>query len=261
MRRLRLSERVGQGTIAANRMRFKSAGMIQDLLMLPGLNCDARLWRDVVAGLGARARCLVADLRGPDSVAGMAAQALAGAPPRFALAGLSMGGYVAMEIMRLAPERVTRLALLDTSARADDAARTQARMTAIALVEQGKFGLVARTPQPGLLAPQHLGTALADDVADMAERAGARAYLGHQKAIMARIDSRPSLAAINVPTLVGVGEADGVTPPELAEEMARLIPGARLVVFPGCAHMSTMEAPDAVTAAMAEWLEAQGARH
>lgn len=228
--------------------------MTQDLLMLPGLNCDARLWRDVAAGLGERARCSVADLRGPDSVAGMARQALASAPARFALAGLSMGGYVALEIMRQAPERVTRLALLDTSARADDAVRTQARQAAVRLVQEGKFGLVARTLQPGLMAPHNLDTPLVGEVVAMAERAGAEAYLKHQAAIMARIDSRPSLGAIAVPTLVGVGESDGVTPPELAEEMVAAIAGARLVRFAGCGHLPTMEAPEAVVAAMAEWL-------
>ncbi|MBU1306719.1 MAG: alpha/beta hydrolase [Alphaproteobacteria bacterium] len=228
--------------------------MTTDLLLLPGLNCDARLWRDVVVGLGDTANCAVADMSGQDSVAGMAAHVLETAPSRFALAGLSMGGYVALEIMRQAPERVTHLALLDTSARADDAVRTQARQAAIRLVEEGKFGLVARTLQPGLVAPHNLDTPLVQDVVAMAERAGASAYLRHQKAIIARIDSRPSLGAIAVPTLVGVGEVDGVTPSELAEEMAEAIAGAALVNFAGCGHLPTMEDPAAVVTAIAGWL-------
>ena len=225
-----------------------------DLLLVPGLNCDARLWRDVVGGLGALVRPTVADLRAESSIAGMAQAALAGAPERFYLAGLSMGGYVALEIMRQAPERVMRLALLDTSARPDDDARRETRRAGMAAAAQGKFGLVVRAMQPGLLAPQHLDQPVAADVVAMAERVGPAVYCRHQEAIMARIDSRPGLGAIAVPTLVGVGELDTLTPPALAQEMAAAIPGAELVVFAGAAHMSAMEAPQAVADAMRAWL-------
>ncbi len=226
--------------------------MTSDLLLLPGLICDDRLWRDVTAGLGVPAR--VADLTQDDSIAAMAARTLANAPARFALAGLSMGGYVALEIMRQAPERVTHLALLDTSARPDDDARKQTRRSGMAAVREGKFGLVSRAMLPGLLAPAHLESALAEEVQAMSERVGPDAYLRQQAAIMGRVDSRPTLAQITVPALVGVGELDKLTPPELAEEIAAGIAGATLVQFAGSGHLSTMENPDAVVAAMKEWL-------
>ena len=229
--------------------------MTSDLLLLPGLICDARLWRDVIGGLDASS--VVADLTQDDSIAAMAARTLAGAPARFALAGLSMGGYVAFEIMRQAPERVTHLALLDTSARADDAARKETRRKGIEMVGQGKFIGVSRGLLGSLIAPQHMGTPVAREVQDMSEREGQAAYLRQQVAIMNRVDSRPTLATIKVPTLVGVGELDKMTPPELAEEMAAGIAGAELVRFPDSAHLPTMENPDAVVAAMRGWLGRQ----
>jgi len=228
--------------------------MTSALLLLPGLDCDARLWRDVMAGLGRAVEASVADYGVADSIAGMAQAVLAEAPDRFALAGLSMGGYVALEIMRQAPQRVERLALLDTSARPDDEARKETRRAGMVAVGQGKYGLVIRAMLAGLLAPQHLNTALADAVVAMAERTGPDAYVRHQHAIMGRTDSRPFLKDIAVPTLVGVGELDMLTPPELAEEMAAAVPGAALVRFAGAGHLSTMEAPEAVVAAMRDWL-------
>jgi pimeloyl-ACP methyl ester carboxylesterase len=205
-----------------------------------------------MAGLDATSQ--VADLTRDDSMAAMAARALAEAPPRFALAGLSMGGYVALEIMRQAPERVTHLALLDTSARADDAARRQTRQRGMELVGQGRFIGVSRGLLATLLAPQHLGTAVAREVQAMAERVGPQAYLRQQAAILGRTDSRPLLSRIKVPTLVGVGESDRLTPPELAEELAAGIAGAELVRFPDSAHLPAMENPAAVIAAMRDWL-------
>jgi pimeloyl-ACP methyl ester carboxylesterase len=226
--------------------------MTSELVLLPGLICDARLWRDVIAGLDAR--CSVADLTQDDSIADMAARTLAAAPARFALAGLSMGGYVALEIMRQAPERVTHLALLDTSARADDEARKQTRRKGIEMVGQGKFIGVSRGLLASLIAPQHMGMPVARDVQAMSERVGQAAYLRQQVAIMNRVDSRAGLGDIKVPTLVGVGEADKLTPPELAEEMAAGIAGAELVRFPDSAHLPTMENPGAVVDAMERWL-------
>ena len=226
--------------------------MSSELVLLPGLLCDERLWRDVMAGLDAPA--MVADLTQDDSITAMAARVLAAAPPRFALAGLSMGGYVAFEIMRQAPERVTHLALLDTSARADDAVRKETRRKGIEMVGQGKFIGVSRGLLGSLISAQHMGTPIAGEVQAMSERVGPEVYVRQQGAIMDRVDSRPMLASIAVPTLVGVGEADKLTPPELAEEIAAGITGADLVRFPDSAHLPTMENPEAVVAAMRAWL-------
>ena len=226
--------------------------MASELLLLPGLICDERLWRDVITGLDAR--CSVADLTQDQSMAAMAARALAAAPARFALAGLSMGGYVAFEIMRQAPERVTHLALFDTSARPDDEARKATRRKGIDMVGQGKFIGVSRGLLGSLIAPQHMGTDVARDVQAMSERVGQAAYMRQQVAIMNRVDSLALLGTIEVPTLVGVGAMDTMTPRVLSEEMAAGIAGAELVEFPDSAHLPTMENPEAVVAAMKGWL-------
>lgn len=224
------------------------------LVLIPGLNCDAQLWESVAPRLADLAEIFVPDLSAEPTIAGMAQAVLAMAPPKFALAGLSMGGYVALEIMRQAPERVSRLALLDTSARPDDEARRAVRRAGMAASAAGKYALVVQSMQAGLLAPRHMDTPVADAVVAMAMRTGPEVYRRHQEAIMARIDSRPFLGAIDVPTLVGVGALDTLTPPALAEEMAAAIPGAELVVFEGTGHVSSLEAPEAVTAAMRAWL-------
>lgn len=228
--------------------------MYQPIVFLPGLICDQRLWRDVIDGLAERVAPMVADLRLDDSIAAMAARTLAAAPPRFALAGLSMGGYVALEIMRQAPERVTHLALLDTSARADTEERRETRRKGIEMIGQGKFIGVSRGLLPTLVAPHHLGTPLAEEVQAMSERVGGEVYIRQQKAIMGRIDSVPHLGAITAPTLVGVGALDKLIPPEMSEEMAARIPGAALVTFPDAGHLPTMENPAPVVEAMKVWL-------
>ena len=228
--------------------------MYQPVVFLPGLICDQRLWRDVIDGLADHIAPMVADLRLDDSTAAMAARTLAVAPPRFALAGLSMGGYVALEIMRQAPERVTHLALFDTSARADTEERRETRRKGIEMIGQGKFVGVSRGLLRQLVAPHHLGTPLADEVQAMSERVGPDVYIRQQTAIMGRIDSVPRLKDIRVPTLVGVGVLDKMTPPELAEEMASHIPDAELVQFPDAAHLPTMENPGPVVVAMKAWL-------
>ena len=228
--------------------------MYQPLVLLPGLICDARLWRDVIDGLAGRVAPMVADLRLDDTIAAMATRTLAAAPPRFALAGLSMGGYVALEIMRQAPERVSHLALFDTSARADTEERRDTRRKGIEMIGQGKFIGVSHGLLGQLVAPHHLGTPVADEVQAMSERVGGDVYIRQQQAIMTRIDSVPFLKDIAVPTLVGVGALDKMTPPELAEEMAAGIAGAELMRVPDAAHLPTMENPGPVVEAMKVWL-------
>lgn len=229
--------------------------MYQPLVMVPGLRCDGFLYQPVITRLDANIAPAIADVSLDESIAGMASRILAAAPARFAVAGLSMGGYVVLEIMRQAPERVTHLALLDTNARPDSDERKQARLAEMELVRQGKSALVSRMALPGLLAPAHLDGPVADQVHDMAMRVGTDTYLRQQTAIMARIDSRPFLKDIAVPTLVGVGAEDKLIPLPLSEEMAERIPGAELVVFPDAGHVPTLENPGAVADAMNAWLK------
>lgn len=225
-----------------------------DLLLLPGLLCDEALWQAQVAGLAGVARCVVADVTQDDSLPAMAARALAHAPPRFALAGLSMGGYLAFEVLRQAPDRVTRLALLDTSARADTPEQARRRRGLMALTRSGQFRGVTPRLLPQLVHPAHLGGPVGQAVMAMAERVGRDAFLRQQAAILGRPDSRPGLPGLRLPALVAVGEADVLTPPELSEEIAAAIPGARLHRIPGCGHLPPMEAPALVTALLRDWL-------
>jgi pimeloyl-ACP methyl ester carboxylesterase len=227
------------------------------LVLLPGLLCDRELWRRQIEALGDVASPWVADLTLDDSMAAMARRVLAAAPPRFALAGLSMGGYCALEIMRQDPARVTRLALLDTGARADSSEQTARRYGLNELAEKGEFHGVTPRLLPLFLHPDRLKDAeLTGRVTAMAHRVGKDAFLRQQKAIMERIDSRPYLARIACPTLLLCGRQDQLTPPALHEEMASLIPGALLEVIEDCGHLSAMERPDAVDAALRIWLTA-----
>ncbi len=226
------------------------------LLLFPGLLCDARLWRDQMEALAPIARPVVADLTLDDRVEAMAARALAQVEGPFALAALSMGGYVALEVMRQAPERVTRLCLLDTGARADTEEQKRRRRGLISLSRSGQFRGVTPRLLPQLIHASRLGGPIADEVMEMAERVGKDAFLRQQAAIMHRVDSRPGLARIAVPTLIGVGAEDALTPPPLAAEMAAMIPGARLRHFADAGHLPTMEVPEAVNAALAAWLVA-----
>ncbi len=229
------------------------------LVLLPGLLCDGRLWRDQLAALDGLARISVADLTRDDSLDAMAARVLDAAPPRFALAALSMGGYVAFAILRRAPERVTRLCLFDTSARPDSEAQARRRRGLIALTRTGRFRGVTPRLLPSLLHPDRLGdAALAAEVMAMAERVGREAFLRQQHAILARPDSRPMLPGLALPCVVAVGEGDQLTPPDHAREMATLIPGAELTLLPGCGHLPPMEDPSAASAVLVRWLEAAG---
>lgn len=225
------------------------------LVLVPGLLCDQALWSHQVDFLSDVARTAVPDTTRDDSIAAMASRALEAAPDRFALAGLSMGGYVALEIMRQAPERVSRLALLDTSARADTPEQTARRRGLIELAEKGRFKGVTPRLLPLLIHPDRQAEeSLSGAVMAMAERVGQQAFLRQQRAIMGRRDSRPDLPGIDVPTLVLCGRQDALTPLAVHEEMAAAIPGARLCIVEECGHLSPMERPHAVTALLRDWL-------
>jgi pimeloyl-ACP methyl ester carboxylesterase len=225
------------------------------IVLVPGLLCSARLYTPQIEALWPFGSISVADHLRDDSMVAIAERILANAPPRFALAGLSMGGYIAFAMLRLAPERIARVALLDTSARPDTAEQTAGREQFIAMAHAGKLDDVV-----AMLAPRFIHRNRASDEAlkrtirAMAADTGADAFIRQQKAIMSRADSRPMLASIHCPTLVIVGDADELTPPELAKEICAGISGARIVIVPDSGHLCTIERPDAVNAALAEWL-------
>lgn len=226
------------------------------VLLLPGLLCDARLWRDQVAGLADIAEIAVPDLTRDDSVGALAARVLADAPERFALGALSMGGYVAFEILRQAPQRVTRLALLATSARADPPKRAAVRRASLAMAERGRFAGVTRKLLPQLVHASQVDTPVGEEVMAMAERVGRDAFLRQQRAILERPDSLPLLPALAMPTVIGVGDDDRMTAPEESRILRDGIAGARLHVFTGCGHLPPMEKPQETTELLRAWLTA-----
>lgn len=227
------------------------------LILLPGLLCDGALWHHQTTTLADVADVTVADLTRDERLDIMARVVLKGAPATFCLAGLSMGGYLALEIMRQAPERVERLALLDTSARADTAEQTERRRAFMSLAREGQFKGVTERLLPLLIHPDRMAdTDLTGTVMGMAERVGRDAFIRQQHAIMARPDGRGALAAISCPTLVLCGRQDGLTPLALHEELAAKIPGAALVVVEDCGHLAPLERPRAVSAVLRYWLHA-----
>jgi pimeloyl-ACP methyl ester carboxylesterase len=224
------------------------------LLLLPGLLCDERLWRDQIAALGDVADAQVADLTLDDNVAAMARRALESAPERFALAALSMGGYVAFEILRQAPERVLRLALFSTSAAPDSPERAAQRRAGMESLQYGRFVGVTKRLLPQLIHPDRVAGELGAEVRAMAQRVGGEAFLRQQRAILGRPDSRPLLPSIQAPTLVAVGDADVLTPPTQSEEIHQGIPDSRLYLFCRCGHLPAMESPDETTRLLRRWL-------
>lgn len=224
-------------------------------LLIPGLTCSARLYAGQISALWPFGPVTVADHRRDDTMAAIARRILAAAPPVCALAGLSMGGYIAFEIMRQAPARVARLALLDTGARADTPEQIERRRVLMAMAKDGRYGEIPELAFPLYVHKNRRGdAALKQIVRSMAEETGVDAFLRQQQAILSRPDSRPGLAAIKCPTLVLVGDGDEATPPELSREIAAGIAGSRLVTIADSGHLSTLEQPEAVAAALVEWM-------
>jgi pimeloyl-ACP methyl ester carboxylesterase len=227
----------------------------QATVLVPGLLCSARLYTEQIPALWRFGPVTVADHTRDHRLDHIASRILASAPPRFALVGLSMGGYLAFEVLRQAPERVAALALLDTVAYPERPEQTERRQVQIELARQGRFAEVIDLQFPLLVHPARLQDEdLRGVVRLMAEEVGPEAFIRQQMAIMGRPDSRPDLPGIRCPTLVLVGDGDQLTPPDQAREMAAAIPGSRLVIVPGCGHLSTLERPQAVTEALVEWL-------
>ncbi len=227
------------------------------VVLIPGLLDSARLYAAQIPELWRRGPVTVADHTRDDSMGAIARRILGSAPPRFALAGLSMGGYICFEILRQAPTRVAKLALLDTSARPDTPEATAMRRVQMTLASNGRLGEVVETQFERMVHPLHRRDPLLRETNRlMAEDVGPEAFIRQQTAIIGRPDSRPQLAAIGCPTLVLVGEQDELTPLDRAVEMAHGIRGAQLVTVPECAHLSTLERPREVTRALLEWLKA-----
>jgi pimeloyl-ACP methyl ester carboxylesterase len=225
------------------------------ILCIPGLGCSARLYADQIPALWTVGPVQVAVHTQHDSMTAIARSILASAPARFALVGLSMGGYVSFEILRQAPERVVKLALLDTTARPDTPEQTANRRAQIALAGTAPLAELADAMFLRLVhAPRHTDAGLRRIFRSMLEETGAAGYIRQQTAILGRQDSRPTLTRIECPTLVLVGDDDALTPPALAAEMAEGIAGAHLVTVPNCGHASTLEQPAAVTRALLDLL-------
>jgi pimeloyl-ACP methyl ester carboxylesterase len=227
------------------------------LVLVPGLNCTAEAFSPQVAGLADIADITIADHTSDETIAAIARRLLAGAPRRFALAGHSMGGYVALEVMRQAPQRVERLALLDTRASADAPEDKEVRQVTIKLAETGRFDDIHGILWPRLVHLKRLGDKDLEAAAkSMSGRTGPLHFIRQQRAVMARPDYEAGLGAIRCPTLVLVGDQDAITPPFMSEDMAAAIAGATLTVVPDCGHLSTLERPEAVNAALRGWLAA-----
>jgi pimeloyl-ACP methyl ester carboxylesterase len=227
------------------------------VLLVPGLDCSARVWAAQIPALWQYGPVTIADHTRQDSVDGIAAHILATAPPRFALAGVSMGGYVALAIQRAAPERIERLALVDTSAIADDEDRKETRRRLQQLEREDRFEEILAGGWESLVHPDNLDNEeLKDVMREMRRETGKEASIRELQAVMDRPDSRDQLSAIAVPTLIAVGDKDGTTPPELSRQMAAAIPGSRLAVVPGAGHLALLEQPEAMSRELVAWLSA-----
>jgi pimeloyl-ACP methyl ester carboxylesterase len=225
------------------------------VVLVPGLYGTPRLYADVLPELWRCGPVTVADHTRHDDIDAIAAHVLSTAPPRFALAGLSMGGYVALAIHRAAPERIDRLALLDTQATPDDDEQRAMRRRNQELERAGRADDVLEGSWPVLVHPDRRGDeALKDVVRGMRATTGTDAAVRQLQAVMDRPDARPQLPGIAVRTLVLVGDGDRLTPPERARELADAIPDARLAVVPGAGHLSTLERPEAVARELVAWL-------
>ena len=225
------------------------------VVLVSGQLLTAACWAPQIAALSPDYDIRIADHGRDDSIGAMAARLLAEMPERFHLIAHAMGGFVAFEVLRRAPQRVRSLALLSTLAPADQPAQTERRQGYIRLVEEGRFDAVVEERVPILLHPaRREDEGLLSVVRRMARDTGAERFLGQQRAIMGRADSRASLSAIPCPTLLIWGRQDGIATEAHQTEMLAAIPDCRLMVIEDCGHRVTLEKPATVNAVLADWL-------
>lgn len=227
------------------------------LLLVPGMMCSPRLFDAQVEAFSPTREVIIADNVSADSMAGFAMTILDSAPETFALLGLSMGGYIAFEIMRRAPERVDRLALLNSRAALDEPGELEGRRALLATADANGVEAAVRVLLPRLLHLSRMDEEpLVDIVATMAREVGREAFHRQMNAVINRPDNVPILKKIACPTVVIVGDTDALTQPHHARAIAAQIPDAQLHVIPECGHLSTLERPREVNAILRGWLEA-----
>lgn len=224
------------------------------VVLIPGLLCSSEIFAAQIPALWPSGPVTVASTLEGQTIGEVAASILRNAPPRFALAGISMGGYICLEIMRQARSRVSKLALIDTSARPDTIQQTDARLRTLAQA-QAHFMAVALLELESLLHPLRRGD---PDIIDINRRmvrtVGLEGYERQLKIAISRPDSRPFLSAIEVPTMMLVGDSDPLTPPAYSQEIASAVCGAKLKVVPDCGHLSPIERPGQVSEALEDWI-------
>jgi pimeloyl-ACP methyl ester carboxylesterase len=228
----------------------------KNLLFLPGLNCTAALFEPQIKALSSSRNCIVGDHGGYDLLEEIVADILKKAPRYFSIIGLSMGGYLALEIMRQQPERVQSLVLLDTRASLDTEEDATRRRRTIEIVERGQFDALHAIFWPKLVHSDRISDIQLESVVkSMMLETGAERFIRQQTALLNRIDYLPVLPQIKVPVLVGVGRQDAITPPDMAQSTAQAIIDAKLAIFEDCGHLSTLEKPEIVTKTILDFLD------
>lgn len=230
--------------------------MAEPLVLLPGMMCDARLFGPQISELSADMAVMVAPITQGERVEEIASNLLDQLPHRFALAGLSMGGIVAMEVLRRAPERVSRVALMDTNPLAETPQVAAAREPQIVAAKSGRMLDVMREEmKPNYLAPGPARTDVLNLVMDMAETLGAEVFVRQSRALQRRPDQQTTLRKCKIPALVLCGAHDALCPVKRHEFMAELIPDAELVVLEGAGHLPPLEQPAETTKALRHWMK------
>ena len=229
--------------------------MTEPLVFLPGMMCDARLFGPQIAALSNDTPVMVAPVNQGERVEEIASVLLDVLPKRFALAGLSFGGIIAMEILRRAPDRVTRLALMDTNPLAETPQGAAMREPQIVKVRAGRLHeVMAAEMKPNYLGPGPFANEILEIVMDMADALGPDVFVRQSRALQRRRDQQATLRQCKVPTLVMCGAHDALCPPKRHEFMAELIPFAELRIFENSGHLPTLEEPDATIAALRDWM-------